>query len=93
MFFTLLLAALAAAGWTLWSAYDTHSPHDPTTLELAAMAAVSLAAYAWSRRVRGSRTGMESSTPTADPGPPHFANPSVRRTATTNAGEATEHAA
>ncbi len=59
MLFTLFVAVLVAMLWALWSFYlDTGEgaiPHDPSTLELAIMAAVTLATYGWMQRLRAIR--------------------------------------
>lgn len=53
--FTLFVAALAALLWALRSILvDTSGvpvPHDPTTMELATMAVITLAAYGWMKRL------------------------------------------
>jgi hypothetical protein len=53
MLFTLFVAALVATLWALGS-FLIHggATHDPTTLELAAMAGITLATFAWMQRLR-----------------------------------------
>jgi hypothetical protein len=61
MLFTLFVAALAAALWTLRSfVLDGTVPHDPTTLELSVMAAVTLTTFGWMRRLRSIRASAIS---------------------------------
>jgi hypothetical protein len=59
MFFTLFVAVLAAMLWALRSFYlnagDGAIPHDPSTLELAIMAAITMATYVWMQRLRAIR--------------------------------------
>jgi len=59
MLFTVFVAVLAATLWALRSFYlDAGGgtvPHDPSTLELAIMAAVTMAAYGLMRRLRAIR--------------------------------------
>lgn len=56
MVFTAIVAAFVALGWALLSILTSASsqplPRDPTTLELAGMAVVTFATYAWARRDR-----------------------------------------
>ncbi len=53
MLFTLYVAVLAATLWALRSYFlDSGAPHDPSTIELAALAGVTLATYGWMRRLR-----------------------------------------
>lgn len=53
MLFTLYVAVLAATLWALRSfLLDSGAPHDPSTIELAAMAGITLATYGWMRRLR-----------------------------------------
>lgn len=56
MLFTLFVAVLAATLWALRSFFlDTGVPHDPSTLELAIMGAVTMATYAWMKRLQAIR--------------------------------------
>lgn len=56
MLFTLFIAGLAAALWALLAFLsDGSAPHDPSTLELAVMAAVTLASYIWMKRLQAIR--------------------------------------
>lgn len=53
MLFTLFVAILAATLWALRSfLVGAASPHDPTSLELAAMGAITLTTYAWMKRLQ-----------------------------------------
>mgnify|MGYP001271769436 CR=1 FL=1 len=56
MLFTLFVAVLASTLWALRSFLrDGGVPHDPSTLELAAMGAITLATFAWMRRLQAIR--------------------------------------
>jgi hypothetical protein len=56
MLFTLFVAILASTLWALRSFFlDAGVPHDPTTLELAAMGVITLATYAWMKRLQAIR--------------------------------------
>jgi len=51
--FTLFVAILAATLWALGSFLAGSSrPHDPTSFELAAMASITMATYAWMTRLQ-----------------------------------------
>lgn len=53
MLFTLFVAVLAATLWALRSLiFDGSLPRDPSTLELAAMAAITLGTYHWMKRLQ-----------------------------------------
>jgi threonine/homoserine efflux transporter RhtA len=61
MLFTLFIAVLAAAIWTLLALFTSGSlPHDPSTLELAAMAGITVATYVWMRRLQAIRERTKS---------------------------------
>lgn len=61
--FTLFVAILAATLWALGSFLAGSSrPHDPTSFELAAMAAITMATYAWMKRLQ---TIRERTIPTS----------------------------
>lgn len=56
MLFTLFVAVLAAAFWALLTFSTSGSlPHDPSTLELAAMAGITVATYVWMKRLQAIR--------------------------------------
>lgn len=56
MLITLFIAVLAATLWALRSFFfDAGVPHDPSTLELATIGAITLATYAWMRRLQAIR--------------------------------------
>jgi hypothetical protein len=72
MLFTLYVAVLAATLWALRSfLLDSGTPHDPSTLELAAMAGITLATYGWMRRLRAilERTPVAATTVSEDAPP------------------------
>lgn len=62
MLFTLFVAVLAATLWALRSFFfDRGTPHDPTSFELAVMGAITLATFAWMKRLQ---TFRERALPT-----------------------------
>jgi hypothetical protein len=71
MLFTLYIAALAAMLWTLrWFYLNAEVPHDPTTLELAVMAAITMATYVWMQRLRAIRQRTAAVLTEIAPPPP-----------------------
>lgn len=53
MLFTLFVAVLAATLWALRSFLSGNGlPHDPSTIELTAMAVITLGTYAWMKRLQ-----------------------------------------
>ncbi len=72
MLFTLFVAVLAAAFWALLTfSKDGSLPHDPSTLELAAMAGITVATYVWMKRLKAirerTRADFTFDLDTADP--------------------------
>jgi hypothetical protein len=74
MLFTLLVAVLAATLWALRSFYfdagGGATPHDPSTLELAVMAAITMATYGWMQRLRAIRQQAATAEIETMPAPP-----------------------
>jgi len=86
MLFTLFVAVLAAMLWALRSFYlDAGGgavPHDPSTLELAVMAAITMATYGWMQRLRAIRRQAaipESEMLPAPPIPTRYAEAKAER--------------
>jgi hypothetical protein len=99
MLFTLFVAVLAATLWALRSfLLDSGTTHDPSTLELAAMAGITLATYGWMRRLRTisertraiAKSVIESVPPTSVPA---RYNEAAAEAAQEAALESAEHAA
>ena len=97
MLFTLFVAVLAAMIWALRSAVikddGTGIPHDPTTLELAAMAAITVAVYAWMKRLRTIRQQMAASEVAVTPSVPERYVDAVVERVREESLETAEHAA
>jgi hypothetical protein len=74
MLFTLFVAILAATLWALRSFYFDAGggsiPHDPSTLELAIMAAITVATYRWMQRLRAIRQQTATKVSEMMPAPP-----------------------
>ncbi len=67
MLFTLFIAVLAAALWALQAFFSNgRIPHDPTTLELAVMAGITIATYAWMRRLQAIREHHAVASPSLE---------------------------